>query len=497
MNIAQAKLEIRNCTEAYLACDDLGRPRIPLERQRPVLLLGAPGIGKTAIVGQVAAEMGIGLVSYSMTHHTRQSALGLPFITTKVYGGTEYRVSEYTMSEIVASVYDCMEASGVRQGILFLDEVNCVSETLSPSMLQFLQFKTFGRHRIPDGWVVVCAGNPPEYNNSVHEFDVVTMDRLKRIDVEPDLEAWKTYARSQGTHPAILSYLSTRPEDFYKVQTTVDGKAFVTARGWSDLSEMLVLYRELHIPASELLVSQYLQHRRVAQDFALYLDLYAKYREDYGIDAILEGRWETPVMERTRKARFDERLAVLGLVVDRLCAQAHEVMRLRAQASLLSTCVEEVAHALEGGLAFEEALASQIDTLDERTLAARASNTVQPDQEQALLVCRDLLEQARGAKDPDALSGLEELRGLVSKRQEACEEEAALEGSCLEAAFAFVEEAFGDASQELLVFVTDLTVDPFSAQYIALYGCDKYFEHNEGLLFSERRRALAAEVDAI
>ena len=48
-----------------------------------------------------------------------------------------YDVSEYTMSEIIASVYDVMAESGIREGILFLDEINCVSETLAPSMLQF------------------------------------------------------------------------------------------------------------------------------------------------------------------------------------------------------------------------------------------------------------------------------------------------------------------------------------------------------------------------
>ena len=67
-----------------------------------------------------------------MTHHTRQSALGLPFIVRKTYGGKEYNVSEYTMSEIIASVYDLMEDTGVKEGILFLDEINCVSETLAP-----------------------------------------------------------------------------------------------------------------------------------------------------------------------------------------------------------------------------------------------------------------------------------------------------------------------------------------------------------------------------
>ena len=205
MNIKQAKEYIKNSVNLYLKKDEFGEYRIPVVRQRPIFLLGAPGIGKTAIMEQIAQELGIALVSYSMTHHTRQSALGLPFITHKVYGGQEYDVSEYTMSEIIASIYETMEESGIKEGILFLDEINCVSETLAPSMLQFLQYKIFGRHRVPDGWVIVTAGNPPEYNKSVREFDVVTYDRLKVLEVEPDYRIWKEYAQEKRLHNAIIS----------------------------------------------------------------------------------------------------------------------------------------------------------------------------------------------------------------------------------------------------------------------------------------------------
>ena len=199
MNIKQAKEQIKNAMTAYFTKNAFGEYVIPIEKQRPIFLMGPPGIGKTAVMEQIANELGVALVSYSMTHHTRQSALGLPYIATKTYGGKEYSVSEYTMSEIIASCYDMTEETGLKEGILFLDEINCVSETLAPSMLQFLQYKIFGRHRVPDGWIVVTAGNPPEYNNSVREFDIVTWDRLKRVDVEPDYDVWKEYATSKRT----------------------------------------------------------------------------------------------------------------------------------------------------------------------------------------------------------------------------------------------------------------------------------------------------------
>ncbi len=184
MNIKKAKKQIADTVRAYLEKDSYGRYVIPQHKQRPLFLMGPPGIGKTEIMAQTAAELGIGLLSYSMTHHTRQSALGLPIIKHKSFEGKEYDASEYTMSEIIAAIYDMMSLTGVKNGILFLDEINCVSETLTPIMLQFLQYKVFGGHKLPEGWVVVTAGNPPEYNSSVREFDIVTWDRLKRIDVD-------------------------------------------------------------------------------------------------------------------------------------------------------------------------------------------------------------------------------------------------------------------------------------------------------------------------
>ena len=164
MNIKRAKQEIKNTIQVYLTKNAHGEYEIPSMRQRPVLLIGPPGIGKTQIMEQVARECGIGLVSYTITHHTRQSAIGLPFISEKTYSGKNVHVTEYTMSEIVAAIYNKIEDTGLSEGLLFIDEINCVSETLAPAMLQFLQYKTFGNHKIPDGWIIVAAGNPPEYN---------------------------------------------------------------------------------------------------------------------------------------------------------------------------------------------------------------------------------------------------------------------------------------------------------------------------------------------
>lgn len=294
MNIREAKEEIRNTLRAYHRRDAAGRYLYPQVRQRPILLMGPPGIGKTAIMEQVAAECGVGLVAYTITHHTRQSAIGLPQIVSRSYDGREVSVTEYTLSEIVASVCDCMERTGKREGILFIDEINCVSETLAPVMLQLLQNKTFGNHRIPEGWMIVAAGNPAEYNKSVREFDIVTLDRVRRIDVEADCGVWMEYAYQQSVHGAILSYLAIHGDHFYLVECNADEKHFVTARGWEDLSEILKSYEALGVEVTEKLVIQYLQKREIAREFAAYYRLYVKYGTDYGIDGVLDGKIAPP-----------------------------------------------------------------------------------------------------------------------------------------------------------------------------------------------------------
>ena len=314
MDIKRAKQEIKDAVEAYLLKDTFGEYQIPAIRQRPILLMGPPGIGKTQIMEQIAKEMQIGLVSYTITHHTRQSAVGLPFIREKEYGGRTYSVTEYTMSEIIASVYDKMEQTGNQEGILFLDEINCVSETLAPAMLQFLQGKTFGTHRLPDGWIIVAAGNPPEYNKSVREFDVVTLDRLKKIDVEADFPVWKEYAYRQGIHQAVISYLDLRRENFCRIENTVDGKRFATARGWEDLSRLIQVYETLGKTADREVIGQYIQHRTIAKDFANYLELYYKYRTDYNVGEILEGKWDPAVLKHCQSFKRQARRHVQGML---------------------------------------------------------------------------------------------------------------------------------------------------------------------------------------
>lgn len=330
MNIQQAISQLESTIRAYTAETEEGVTMIPIEAQRPIYLEGPPGIGKTAIMEQIARNMKIGLVSYTMTHHTRQSTLGLPVIKECVFKGRKYSITEYTMSEIVAEIYRCMELTGCSSGILFLDEINCVSETLMPVMLELLQHKRFGKHRLPEKWVIVCAGNPEKYNRNARSFDAVTLDRVRLMRIEPDVDAWQNYAAQIGVHPAVRAYLRLRPEDFY----IAEGNNIVTPRSWCDLSGMICALETAGENPDGLLFEQYLQCESICERFSLYYAMCENVARNFQLDRVLfEG--DISAAEHFAVVPFDEALCCAEMLSQRLSQLEKAAARTGARAKRL------------------------------------------------------------------------------------------------------------------------------------------------------------------
>jgi MoxR-like ATPase len=498
MNIKQAKEEIKHTVQAYLSKDAFGEYKIPAVRQRPVLLIGPPGIGKTQIMEQIARECEIGLVAYTITHHTRQSAVGLPFIKEEQYDGKTYSVTEYTMSEIIASVYRKIEG-GRKEGILFIDEINCVSETLAPTMLQFLQCKTFGNQAVPEGWIIAAAGNPPEYNKSVRDFDMVTLDRVRCMNIEADLGVWKEYAREKRLNSAILSYLELRPKNFYRVEADVDGLQFVTARGWEDLSNLMDVYEELGIPVDEEIIHEFLRHEDVAEDVSAYFDLYKKYQDDYGIAEILEGKVKPSVYARIDQAAFDERLSVVNLLLDGVSNVFYQIQREReitdAWYDFLKEYRQKLKNSLQAKGIFETILAEKTAS-DEQNEKQQFVSKAQSDRARSL---NEKLKECAKKIVAEETINIEEtaLFALAKEPFDAqCEKLQSLENQgieTLEHAFTFMEQAFSDG-QEMVVFVTELTITPEIAVFLSEHRIERYETYKNQLLIGTKRAEILSEI---
>lgn len=487
MNIAEAKQEIINTLRAYTAKDEEENYKIPIQYQRPVLLMGPPGIGKTAIMKQIAEEEKIGLVEYTLTHHTRQSAVGLPILEKKRFQGEEYTVTEYTMSEMLASVYECIEKEGAETGILFLDEINCVSETLAPTMLQLLQNKTFGAHKLPKGWCIVAAGNPERYNKSVREFDIVTLDRVKKIEIQENHSVWDRYAAKQGVHLGIRSYLQLKTENFYRIEERQEGSCFVTARGWEDLSRILQSYEEMKVPVTEELIGEYIQYEEVAADFYGFYQLFKSYEEKYQRYSFEEKE------DMLFHADFDGKVLLMQLLEGELEGKIKEYQQEKAYINGLYEELKKMKKAVAEEL-------QDIDTLFCQTIERRK-------RQEKILAEQGLLSKEKQKTDKNITKWLDERKwklkeaGFAAVKEDFYRETLKLKHQ-EEQIRILLDKELGDVKnssktgQELPLFLSMLSQNERIAEFIAEHRYESYLKESKALLLQEREAALKEEIQA-
>jgi hypothetical protein len=365
-------------------------------------------------------------------------------------------------------------------------------------MLQFLQCKTFGNQAVPQGWIIVAAGNPPEYNKSVRDFDMVTLDRVRYLKIEADYRVWKSYAREQHIHNAILSYLELRPKNFYRVEADVDGIRFVTARGWEDLSNLMEVYEEMELPVDETVIHEFLHHDAVAEDVAAYFDLYRKYQDDYGIAEILSGKVKPEVYARIYAAAFDERLSVVNLLLDGLQSLFAESAREKYYTDQWYEFLKEYRKRLDAANngteaveCYENLVAEQQMTFEQGRTSGFFTKEESREKEKLLALWRqtDFTE----VTDKEIPVVFDAARQGFERQRQCAQEAAKRTAQSLEYAFDFMEQAF-ETGEEMVVFVTELTLQSESALFLSEHTCERYMIYSEKLLAGSRRAELLSEL---
>lgn len=319
--IREAKEDIKNGILAYLLKDEEGQYVTKQVNRLPFYLEGAPGIGKTQIVKQIAKELGIGYVDFSLVHNTRNNILGLPVITT-LENGEKY--TNFTMSEIIAKVRE-QALNGKSEGILLLDEFPCMSETIAPIMLSFLQTKNIGCYTLPEGWVIVLCGNPREYNKSARTFDPATTDRIRKFEVNVSLSDFMEYGQENQIHPLILSFLTSNKECIYICQTKEGKQELVTCRSWENLSVTLQAYEKLKLLLSENVVKQFIKSDKIARSFMQY---YKKWSHGFNAEEltrILNGEISENAKRQIRLLSYGEKWSLMQMLLKQLKAEYENI----------------------------------------------------------------------------------------------------------------------------------------------------------------------------
>lgn len=315
VRVGEASKAIEVAMKGYLLKNEAGEYKTPPMYRMPVYLEGAPGIGKTEICAQIADKLEIGFVDYSLVHCTRNSILGLP-VLKELEDGRKY--TEYTMSEIIAAVNKSIE-EGKQEGILLLDEFPCISDMIAPMMLSFLQNKRLGEYKLPDGWMIMLAGNPPQYNKTARCFDMATLDRVRKIELVHSTEDYLKYAKENGVHGAIIDYLQINPQDCYQINQGKNSEfACITCRSWSNLSTAMLDYEQMGCADAidESFVSQFIKSESVARKFIEYywLNRHELTREEMG--QIFAGKLDKNKVNKLKKLSYVDKWKISGMIIN-------------------------------------------------------------------------------------------------------------------------------------------------------------------------------------
>jgi len=262
---------------------------------------------------------------------------------------------------------------------------------------------------------------------------------------------------------------------------------------------MIQLYEKLGIKVDERLVIQYLQDDKIAKSFAIYYDLFNKYKSDYEVDRILDGKTRAEIKDRAKAAKFDERLSLIGLLLDGVNTALRAVTELEeatnALLDILKKALGEMTLDKDEPIAImDKFINAQQMLLEKGKISGTLADEAQKTANQAIAALeeqRKLLAHAPQGSEGKAAIKL--IKSDFDKRVTALHKEAEKAGKKLSNLFIFAEEVFGEG-QEILVLVTELTMNYHSARFISRFGSSEYFAHNKELLFYERQKELILEI---
>ena len=191
---------------------------------RPVFIWGAPGIGKSSLVEQFAKTVGLPCVSLLGSQLAPEDIIGIP----QVRDG----VSEFLPPKMIARK---------EPYVLFLDELNACSQEVQKAFYSLIYEKRVGEYHLPEGSIVVGAGNRTQDSAIVKTMSSALVNRMFHVQMKADAGQWLEWAYENGLHPWVIDYITQRPDHLFSVPPKTE-EPFSTPRSWHMLSDILKEY---------------------------------------------------------------------------------------------------------------------------------------------------------------------------------------------------------------------------------------------------------------
>jgi len=207
-----------------------------IESKIPTFLWGAPGIGKSSIVKQIAYDMNIECIDLRLSLMDPTALKGIPF----------YDKEQHSALWAPPSF---LPRKG--HGILFLDELNSAAPAVQASAYQLILDRKVGEYTLPDGWAIVAAGNREGDRGVVYRLPSPLANRFVHIDMEVNVEDWRQWAMKQHIDERIVAYITFKNDALMRFDPTLNEKSFATPRSWEAVHHLLQssLPHHLHLDA--------------------------------------------------------------------------------------------------------------------------------------------------------------------------------------------------------------------------------------------------------
>lgn len=208
-----------------------------IEANQPVMIHGSPGVGKSAVVRQVAAQRGIELIDLRLSQLDPVDLRGVPSVDTK-------------KKQTTWNTPNFLPTDG--EGILFLDEINSAAQATQAAAYQLVLDRKLGDYVLPPGWVIIAAGNRSTDRAIVNQMSTALKNRFIHLNYEVNNDDWCDWALRNNIAVEVLGFIRFRPmllnefeqrndskEERERVQRLKDAQAFATPRSWEFLSKVV------------------------------------------------------------------------------------------------------------------------------------------------------------------------------------------------------------------------------------------------------------------
>lgn len=194
-----------------------------IRARRPVFVWGPPGVGKSAIIREVADDHGLEVRDVRAVLLDPVDLRGLPHVNGD--GRAHWAVPDFLPRE--------------GKGVLFLDELPAAPPLVQAACYQLILDRRLGEYELPDGWHVVAAGNREGDKAVSHRMPTPLANRFVHVNMVPDLDDWTQWAVNAGIAVEVIAFLRFRPELLYTFDPRSQERAFASPRSWEFASDLL------------------------------------------------------------------------------------------------------------------------------------------------------------------------------------------------------------------------------------------------------------------